>query len=88
MILKILLAIAVVLLGLMVVFRKKIRKIIINKPLFILGISLALIGAFLMWNGHILGENATGIATVIGIVGIGLIATSSVSGKSKKTPNQ
>lgn len=60
-------------------------KITINKPLFILGILIALTGAFLMWNGSILGENTTGIATVIGIVGIGLIAT---SGRSKKTPNQ
>ena len=60
-------------------------KININKPLFILGILVALTGAFLMWNGSILGENTTGIATVIGIVGIGLIAT---SGRSKKTPNQ
>ena len=85
MILKILLAIAIILLVLMVVFHKKIRKITINKPLFILGILLALTGAFIMWNGHILGENATGIATVIGVVGIGLIAT---SGVSKKTPNQ
>ena len=34
-----------------------------------------------MWNGSILGKNTTGIATVIGIVGIGLIAT---SGKPKK----
>jgi hypothetical protein len=45
-----------------------------NKVLFGLGILLALTGAFLMWNGSILGENTTGIATVIGIVGIGLIA--------------
>ena len=60
-------------------------KITTNKPLFILGILVALTGAFLMWNGSILGENTTGIATVIGIVGIGLIAT---SGRSKKTPNQ
>ena len=81
MILKILLAILVVLLILMVVFRKKIRKIIINKTLFIVGILVALTGAFLMWNGSILGENTTGIATVVGIVGIGLIATSQ---KSKK----
>ncbi|MDD2696760.1 MAG: hypothetical protein PHE52_01205 [Candidatus Pacebacteria bacterium] len=88
MILKILLAILVVLLMLMVVFRKKIRKITINKPLFILGILLALTDAFLMWNGHVLGENTTGIASIIGIIGIGLIATSSVSGKPKKTPNQ
>jgi len=68
----------------MIAFRKKIRKISINKPLFISGVLLALTGAFLTWNGHILGENTTGIATVIGIVGIGLIATSSVSGKSRK----
>jgi len=85
MILGILLAIVGVLLILMIVFRKKIRKATINKPLFILGILVALTGAFLMWNGSILGENTTGIATVIGIVGIGLIAT---SGVSKKTPNQ
>ena len=32
-----------------------------------------------MFNGDILGENTTGIATVIGIVGIGLIATSNVT---------
>ncbi len=45
-----------------------------NKTLFVLGILLALTGAFLMWYGSILGENTTGIATIIGIVGIGLIA--------------
>ena len=45
-------------------------------PLFITGLVLALAGAFFMFNGDILGENTTGIATVIGIVGIGLIATS------------
>ena len=60
-------------------------KITINKPLFLLGILIALTGAFLMWNGSILGENTTGIATVIGIVGIGLIAT---SGRAIKAPNQ
>jgi len=43
---------------------------------FVLGVLLCLIGAFLMFEGSILGENTTGIATVIGIVGIGLIATS------------
>ncbi len=41
-----------------------------QKIQFVAGIILALTGAFLMWNGSILGENATGI------VGIGLIATS------------
>ncbi len=43
---------------------------------FVLGISLCLIGAFLMFEGNILGENNTGWAAVIGIVGIGLIGTS------------
>lgn len=76
MILKILLAIAVVLLALMVVFRKKIRKITINKPLFIVGLTLALIGAGIMFHGDIFSENNSGIATIMGIVGIGLIATS------------
>jgi len=43
-----------------------------------LGVSACLIGAFVMVVGEsILGENHTGIATVIGIVGIGLIARSS-----------
>lgn len=40
------------------------------------GVLLALTAAFLMWDGGILGENTTGIAIVVGIVGIGLIATS------------
>ena len=44
---------------------------------FVLGISLCLIGAFLMFEGNILRENK-GWAIVIGIVGIGLIATSGV----------
>ena len=48
-------------------------------PLFIAGLVLALAGAFFMFNGDILGEDTTGIATVIGIVGIGLIATSNVT---------
>ena len=50
-----------------------------NKALlqFILGIIVALIGAVIMFEGSILGENTTGIAIVIGIIGIGLIATSS-----------
>jgi hypothetical protein len=43
-----------------------------------LGVSVCLIGALVMVAGEsILGENNTGIATVIGIVGIGLIARSS-----------
>jgi len=45
-------------------------------PLFIIGLVLSLTAAFFMFDGDILRENTTGIATVIGIVGIGLIATS------------
>jgi len=77
----------IVFLGIIVlaIYLSQRPKITMNKPLFILGILIALTGAFLMWNGSILGENTTGIATVIGIVGIGLIAT---SGRSKETPNQ
>lgn len=41
-----------------------------------LGLTLCLIGALLMFEGSILGDRTTGIATVIGIVGIGLIANS------------
>jgi hypothetical protein len=46
---------------------------------WIMGLILALIGAFFMFDGDILGENTTGIARVVGIVGIGLIATSNVT---------
>jgi hypothetical protein len=43
------------------------------------GLLLCLIGGFLMFQGSILGERTTGIARVVGIIGIGLIA-------STKTP--
>jgi Na+/proline symporter len=46
---------------------------------WIVGIVLALIAASFMFDGHILGENTTGISTVIGIVGISLIATSNIN---------
>jgi membrane protein CcdC involved in cytochrome C biogenesis len=45
----------------------------------IIGIVLALIAAYFMFDGDILGENTTGISTVIGIVGICLIATSNIN---------
>ncbi|MFH1632308.1 MAG: hypothetical protein ABIA47_04840 [bacterium] len=48
----------------------------ISLVLFIAGICIALIGAGIMFHGHIFGERNSGIATIIGIVGIGLIATS------------
>ena len=45
--------------------------------IFTLGISTCLVGAFIMVAGEpIFGENHTGIATVVGIIGIGLIGTS------------
>ncbi len=46
---------------------------------FTIGLILALVAAFFMFDGGILGENTTGIATVMGIVGIGLIAMSNVT---------
>ena len=44
--------------------------------LFIVGICIALIGAGIMFHGNIFGENNSGIATVIVIIGIGVIASS------------
>ena len=41
-----------------------------------LGVLACLTGAFLMSHGSILGERTTGIAIVIGIIGIGIISTS------------
>ncbi len=49
---------------------KKYRKI-----LFVLGILICLAGAGLMFDGAILGETTTNVATVLGITGICLIAT-------------
>jgi L-asparagine transporter-like permease len=46
---------------------------------WIIGIVIALIAAIFMFDGDILGENNAGISTVIGIVGIGLIATSNIN---------
>ena len=61
----------------------KLEQPIGNKKAFfiqwIIGLILALVAAFFMFDGDILGENTTGIATVIGIIGIGLIATSNVT---------
>jgi len=46
---------------------------------WIAGIVIALTAAIFMFDGDILGENTTGISTIIGIVGICLIATSNVN---------
>ena len=62
--------------------------------IFVLGVTVCLTGAILMAFGEgLLGEKHTGIATVIGIVGIGLIGTSgvtfaSISSKSKGQKHQ
>ena len=59
------------------------QPIIRNKKAFfiqwIIGLVIALTGAFFMFDGKILGENTTGIARVVGIVGICLIATSNIT---------
>jgi hypothetical protein len=49
---------------------KKYREI-----LFVLGILICLAGAGLMFDGAILGETTTNVATALGITGICLIAT-------------
>ena len=48
-----------------------------NKILYITGIILALVGAFVMFQGNVFGEHTTSIAIIIGIVGFALIATNS-----------
>jgi multisubunit Na+/H+ antiporter MnhB subunit len=83
----IIIGIAVILVALALIALRNRRKlkqpVVRNKkaffPLFIIGLVLALTAAFFMFDGDILGENTTGIATVIGIVGIGLTATSNVT---------
>jgi hypothetical protein len=46
-----------------------------KKILFLLGILICLAGTELMLDGAILGETTADVATVLGITGIGLIAT-------------
>jgi LPXTG-motif cell wall-anchored protein len=46
---------------------------------WIVGLVIAITAAIFMFDGDILGENTTGISTVMGIVGISLIATSNVN---------
>jgi len=60
-----------------------------NKVLFLYvsGVVLALAGAAIMFEGSLLGKRTTGIAIIIGIIGLGLIATSSRL-KTKKGPSQ
>ena len=65
--------------GMIVVFRKRkdtgIRRQ--SYAVLALGISICLVGAFLMAAGEsFLGPDHAGIATVVGIVGIGIIGSS------------
>ena len=67
--------------GMIVVFRKRkdtgIRRQ--SYAVLALGISICLVGAFLMVVGEsIVGPDHTGIATIVGIVGIGIIASSAI----------
>lgn len=45
---------------------------------FLLGIIIALIAALIMFDGIIFGENTSGIAIVIGVIGIGIIGSSHI----------
>jgi hypothetical protein len=47
-----------------------------KQVVFVVGLVLALTGAFLMWEGSILGERTIPAAITLGIVGISLIAIS------------
>ena len=58
-----------------------------KQVLFVLGILLALTGAFIMYDGSILGERTIPAAITMGIVGIILIARSSTL-KAQKIVNQ
>ncbi len=71
---------AIVMIAIFLKKKEEVKPFIATKQ-FIIGLLISLTGAFLMWDGHILGENTTGIATIIGIVGTGLIATSRKSQK-------
>ena len=55
-----------------------------RKILKAIGVLVCLTGAFLMFNGSILGESTTGIATVVGIIGIGIITSSNKAALAAK----
>jgi uncharacterized membrane protein YtjA (UPF0391 family) len=46
---------------------------------WIIGLVIALIAAVFMFDGDVLGEDTAGISTVLGIIGICLIATSNIN---------
>ena len=49
-----------------------------------IGVLACLTGGFLMYNGSIFGEETTGIATVLGIIGIGIITSSNKAALATK----
>ncbi len=49
-----------------------------------IGVLVCLTGGFLMYNGSILGKSTTGIATVLGIIGIGIITSSNKAALATK----
>jgi len=49
-----------------------------------IGISICLLAAGIMFEGTVFGDRTSGIATVLGIVGIGVIATSNTIDRKKK----
>jgi hypothetical protein len=51
----------------------------LQRALFAIGVSLCITGAVLMVHGSVFGDRTTGIATIIGIVGIGLMSTSNLT---------
>ncbi len=55
-----------------------------RKILKAIGVLVCLTGGFLMSNGSILGESTTGIATVVGIIGIGIITSSNKAALAAK----
>ena len=60
----------------------------IHKPTFliqfIVGLSCCLCGAIFIFNGELFGENTSGIAEIIGIIGICLIASAAPIGLAIK----
>jgi hypothetical protein len=48
----------------------------IEKAYFLIGVTMLVVAAILMINGHILGDSTTGFAQVLGITGICLVGSS------------
>ena len=55
-----------------------------NNLMKAIGVLVCLTGGFLISNGNFLGESTTGIATVLGIMGIGIIPSSNKSSLAAK----